>query len=250
MQYAGLDRQREPAAAYKQLLFTPQEVTVTSSMLGSGQFGYVWRGTLSRRRMQGRTVALKVMKVSLAAAAAAAASSEAQAAGASDERRALQERSLVQILLEARVHASLRHENLVELLGVQDKVQPVMLALELCEGGDLRQHLRQRVAGGESSLNSIQRCDMAQQVARGLGYLHRNLCLHRDMAARNVLLTAQPPPGRSLPACGFLLKLGDLGLTRTLRAESDYYRVRCGEGGRGGGVGDFFADMPAVRLCM
>jgi serine/threonine protein kinase len=163
-------------------------------------------------------VAIKVMKVALGM--------DPDDSGDHDEEsEALKERGLVQILLEARVHASLRHENLVQLLGIQDKVQPVMLALELCEGSDLRQLLRSRATDEALDFNALQRRDMAVQVACGLAYLHQHLCLHRDVAARNILLTAQSRPVEDLPPCGYILKLGDLGLTRTLREETDYYRV-------------------------
>ena len=129
-------------------------------------------------------------------------------------------------LLEARLHARLEHRNLVRLLGVQEARQPVMLALEYCEHGNLLRMLR--VQGARAGAE--QQRDMAAQVAAGLAYLHANLCVHRDVAARNVLVAdggLQPPP------CGHVLKLADLGLSRQLRPESDYYRVRrgWGEGG-------------------
>ena len=130
-------------------------------------------------------------------------------------------------LLEARLHARLEHRNLVRLLGVQEARQPVMLALEYCEHGNLLRMLR--VQGARAGAE--QQRDMAAQVAAGLAYLHANLCVHRDVAARNVLVAdggLQPPP------CGHVLKLADLGLSRQLRPESDYYRVRRGRGEAGG----------------
>ena len=130
-------------------------------------------------------------------------------------------------LLEARLHARLEHRNLVKLLGVQEARQPVMLALEYCEHGNLLRMLR--VQGARAGAE--QQRDMAAQVAAGLAYLHANLCVHRDVAARNVLVAdggLQPPP------CGHVLKLADLGLSRQLRPESDYYRVRRGRGEAGG----------------
>jgi serine/threonine protein kinase len=119
-------------------------------------------------------------------------------------------------LLEARLHARLSHPNVVQLLGVQEARQPVMLALEYCEHGSLRDLLRTRA--GQRHFNLIQRQDMAAQVAAGLCYLHSRLCVHRDVAARNVLVASG---GVSCPPCGYTVKLGDLGLARQLRPESD-----------------------------
>lgn len=131
-------------------------------------------------------------------------------------------------LLEARLHARLEHPNLVRLLAVQEARQPIMLVLELCEHGALLDALRKR-ANGPGDFSVQQRRDMAAQVAAGLRYLHSKLCIHRDVAARNVLLAAVPP-SMAHPPCGYVLKLSDLGLGRQLRTESDYYRVGIGEG--------------------
>lgn len=83
---------------------------------------------------------------------------------------------------------------------------------------------------------------MATQVAAGLQYLHSKLCIHRDVAARNVLLVPQSEAGdgEEAGASGFVLKLADLGLSRVMREEQDYYRVsaRERERERGGGGND------------
>lgn len=127
-------------------------------------------------------------------------------------------------LLEARLHARLEHPNLVRLLAVQEARQPVMIALELCEHGALLGVLRER-SNSKLDFDGEQRRDMATQVAAGLRYLHSKLCIHRDIAARNVLVAAalaDVPP----PLCGYTMKLSDLGLARQLRTEEDYYQVR------------------------
>lgn len=49
--------------------------------------------------------------------------------------------ALTQILLEARLHACLAHRNLVTLLAVQGTFLLIMLGLEYCSDGDLRQWL-------------------------------------------------------------------------------------------------------------
>eukprot|EP00730_Choanoeca_flexa_P007240 TRINITY_DN12300_c0_g1_i5.p3 TRINITY_DN12300_c0_g1~~TRINITY_DN12300_c0_g1_i5.p3 ORF type:complete len:153 (+),score=16.86 TRINITY_DN12300_c0_g1_i5:2963-3421(+) len=52
------------------------------------------------------------------------------------------------------------------------------------------------------------------QVLEGLSYLHQRRIVHRDIAARNVLLLQDRP----MRVC-----LGDFGLTRRLRSDSEYY---------------------------
>jgi serine/threonine protein kinase len=211
----------ERDTAYNRLRTRPDELEVSSTLLGSGQYGYVWRGALWQRKSSHHAatdVAIKVLRTALTT----------DSGVVNNDSEGLKERGLVQILLEARIHASLQDDNLVQLLGIQDEVQPVMLAMEFCEAGDLRQLLRQRAKDEAIDFNVLQRRDMAVQAARGLAYLHQHLCLHRDVAARNILLTARSRQAEDLPPCGYVLKLSDLGLTRVLREEGDYYRVsRC-----------------------
>ena len=234
MQYSSLLLDEDHEKVYKALFVRPAELEVSSDLLGSGQYGYVWRGMLTQGRegtvrRRSRSVAVKVLKSAIFTSAVAAEVDKGE--DTAEEQR------VVQLLLEARMHAVLRHPNIVQLLGVQAEVHPGMLALALCEAGDLKTCLRQRAADEAADFSPLQRRDMAAQVACGLAYLHRHLCLHRDVAARNVLLTAQLPDDgalTSLPPCGYILKLGDLGLTRMLRGEQYYYLVR----GAGAGLED------------
>jgi serine/threonine protein kinase len=225
----GLDE-----STYERLRLKARDVEVSSTLLGSGQFGFVWQGTLHPQRTRKALptdVAIKVLKsMSTPGAFLTTAKTEGE-----HESEWLGERALVQILLEARLHASLKHEHLVQLLGVQDEYQPVMLVMQLCEAGDLRHVLRERSSSPAKDFNEVQQRDMAVQAASGLVFLHQHLCLHRDVAARNVLLTAMSRSPEDLPPCGYVLKLSDLGMTRVLREEGDYYRVCCQ--GRSGGLG-------------
>ena len=232
MQFGSSANRADDNLAYERLRLNPTDLEVSSHMLGSGQFGFVWRGLIkegAKGRSSSVAVAIKVLKATVTQSSV---DDVACRAGGS-KGEPLAERALVQLLLEARLHASLSHEHLVQLLGVQDRHQPVMLAMQLCEAGDLRHLLRQRSAAGEGDFNDVQRRDMAVQAASGLAFLHEHLCLHRDVAARNVLLTTMSRSADRLPPCGYVLKLADLGLTRTLREEEDYYRVRAGDGGSG-----------------
>jgi hypothetical protein len=238
LEYAPLLNSRAAAAGsafnYADHVVDVHHVRLLEEMLGRGQFGEVWRGECilptaaahGRSRGHARGAAMREAWSPVAVKVLSALTAS-RADGAQNDAQ------MTQLLLEARLHAQLQHPNLVRLLAVQETVQPVMLVLELCEGGDLRQALRSHSgAGPENDYLEAARRDMAAQVAAGMQFLHSKLCIHRDLAARNVLLSAAYGEGAALPVCGHVLKLGDLGLSRVLREESDYYRVRVE--GRGG----------------
>ena len=129
--------------------------------------------------------------------------------------------ALTAVLFEARLLSTMQHAHVVRLLAVSEAHQPVMLVMELCEGGDLLSMLRHgRPAFGQeagpSALSLRAQLDLAAQAASGVAYLHSMLCVHRDVAARNVLVAR---PDSVCGASGVQLKLGDLGLTRRLAAE-------------------------------
>ena len=132
---------------------------------------------------------------------------------------------LTEMLVEARLMAMLEHPHLVRLVAVCSNYLPVLLVMEYCRHGNLLQYLREHRSTFEQSRDVLSICtDMAVQIATGIEYLHSKLCIHRDLAARNVLVTDLPlAMGRP---SNVLLKLADLGLTRGLHAESDYYRKR------------------------
>jgi len=134
-------------------------------------------------------------------------------------------RTTLQALLEARLLAVMRHPHLVQLLGICMTYMPIQLVLEYCEWGDLRSFLRDGGAAREGLSSVVAMADMGTQSASAVAYLHSKLCLHRDLAARNILV-ARPTTIEDAPACGVVLKLSDLGLSRLLMADDDYYRVR------------------------
>lgn len=224
------------ARSYADQVVDVHRVRLMEEMLGRGQFGEVWRGecilptAAARGRSRGHAGYAAVQEAWSPVAVKVLSALTASCVGGTQN-----DAQLTQLLLEARLHAQLQHPNLVRLLAVQETVQPVMLVLELCEGGDLRKALRSHSgAGSEDDYPEAARRDMAAQVAAGMQFLHSKLCIHRDLAARNVLLSG-PSEGAALPVCGHVLKLGDLGLSRVLREESDYYRVRVWNESRGGG---------------
>lgn len=238
--------------AFQELLVDPTAIHLSDTVLGQGQFGLVALGRLRRQQRKSASpwrtlvasalpasttlVAVKTVRVlasgdgggsSLVNAHAAVEHPEGEA-GSPSEKPAAGQEQLLQILLEARLMAVLRHPNLVQLLAVNATFLPVLLAMEYCRHGDLLRYLRrqEKLLNTHPEMTLAAICtDMALQAARGLDYLHSKLCVHRDVAARNVLV-ADLPDGAQRSPCGVQLKLSDLGLSRVLRTEEDYYRKR------------------------
>ncbi len=152
-------------------------------------------------------------------------------------REGADENLLRQMLLEARVLMAMRHPHIIQLVGVCEARVPLKLVLEFCEEGNLTNFLRQGGAARLQSGNIYGSSFVALQVACAVQYLHSKLLLHRDLAARNVLLRryhSQMPLVEgseeiaAVRGCGYVAKLADLGLTRALQQDSDYYKVSGG----------------------
>ena len=220
VQYSNLFRGTgEP---YQSLLLGLSDVSVSADSLGQGFHSRVFLG-----RMQAPAQHRAWQRLSTAAGQGTAPSVAVKVVAQVAEGGLEAETAISAALLEARLHAQMDHPNLVRLVGVQEARQPVMLVLEYCEHGDLLNMLRARAAGGGNAavgrdFTPAQRRDMAAQSAAGLRYLHSKLVVHRDVAARNILL-AEGHAGAGA-GCGHVLKISDLGMSRQLTAGSDYYR--------------------------
>ncbi|CAH1244273.1 ROR1 [Branchiostoma lanceolatum] len=121
--------------------------------------------------------------------------------------------------------ADLRHQNIVCLLGVVMRDQPMCMLFEYMRYGDLHEFLVMRSphsdvggssddAGSHSSLDHTDFLCITTQIAGGMDYLASKHFCHRDLAARNCLV------GDNL-----LIKISDFGLSRDIYS-SDYYRVQ------------------------
>ncbi|XP_076132215.1 inactive tyrosine-protein kinase transmembrane receptor ROR1 [Alosa pseudoharengus] len=129
---------------------------------------------------------------------------------------------------EAARMAELQHPNVACLLGVVSQEQPVCMLFEFLPQGDLHEFLVMRSPhsdvgcssdedGGGTVRSSLDHGDflhLATQVAAGMEYLAAHFVVHKDLAARNVLVGEQ-----------LHVKISDLGLSRELYT-SDYYRVQ------------------------
>lgn len=91
----------------------------------------------------------------------------------------------MEVFEEAYVVAQLNHENIVSLCGVVTQGKPFMIVLEFATGGDLLSYLKTPEG---FKLHNLHREHMAANVAHGLEYMHDQKVIHRDIAARNILL--------------------------------------------------------------
>lgn len=115
-------------------------------------------------------------------------------------------------LEEAETLKEYDHPNIVQLIGVCSS-DPIMIILELCEGGELLDFLRKKGMGG---IKIGRMCQMAYEAAQGMAYLHMapRFCIHRDLAARNCLITGAN-----------VVKISDFGMSRLQQSAEDVYSV-------------------------
>eukprot|EP00042_Codosiga_hollandica_P044220 m.431795 g.431795 ORF g.431795 m.431795 type:complete len:609 (+) comp56741_c2_seq11:2038-3864(+) len=129
---------------------------------------------------------------------------------------AAQDNDTLMLYNEALSMRQFAHTHVVRLLGVCFREAPSCILLELMSNGDLKSYLRAWTAhSGRESESAFTREHMdalAAQCCSGVVYLASIKYVHRDLAARNVVVSDAG-----------LAKIGDFGMSRTLRA-NDYYR--------------------------
>jgi len=122
---------------------------------------------------------------------------------------------------EIEMKTSLKHANVLSLLGICVKEEPICMVFEYMVHGDLHDYLIVHsphsdvpVANGQRHI--LEHSDMmhfAVQAACGMEYLASCSYVHRDVAARNVLI------GNNL-----VVKICDFGVTQT-GYSADYYKI-------------------------
>uniref|UniRef100_A0A915Q548 Non-specific protein-tyrosine kinase n=1 Tax=Setaria digitata TaxID=48799 RepID=A0A915Q548_9BILA len=108
------------------------------------------------------------------------------------------EQTLIDMMKEARVMQLYDHINVVRFFGFIVDRAPYLLVMEYCKDGSVENKLR---TGGKR-ISIPARVNIAYQVSCGLEYLHSKMCIHRDIATRNCLLS------------GNIVKLADFGMCR------------------------------------
>jgi serine/threonine protein kinase len=151
-------------------------------VIGSGAFGEVYKAQLDElftRRTPEYTVAAKTVL------------------DAQNSPEATKE-----MLAEAGVMAAVgSHPNLVSLIGIITRGDPLVLVLQFCAQGELLGMLKKAAAKGDP-IAVMDKMQMAREVAQGMTHLSKEHFIHRDLACRNVLY-----------ADG-MCKIADFGLSR------------------------------------
>ena len=98
----------------------------------------------------------------------------------------------------------LSHPNIVKLKQVVSSPYAVDLLVEYCEGGDLRQAMRQGLPPQHNR-------PLFSQLLAGVKYMHGQGVMHRDLKPANVLLSHRCDPHTSTTP---VLKIADFGLAR------------------------------------
>nr|XP_023023583.1 tyrosine-protein kinase transmembrane receptor Ror-like [Leptinotarsa decemlineata] len=168
--------------------YTFKEVRLIDE-LGEGAFGKVYKGELKTKSGK-MFVAVKSLKEN--------ASAKTQA----DFQR------------EIELISELKHPNIICLLGVVMKQEPMCMLFEYMSEGDLHEFLIGNSPEEGKCLTHDQFLDMAIQIAQGMEYLSDNHYVHRDLAARNCLVSKD-----------LVVKISDFGLSRDMYS-CDYYRVQ------------------------
>ena len=91
------------------------------------------------------------------------------------------------------VSSSLKHENIVEFLGICTEPNN-MIILEFMEGGQLLHFLQSK----QQQFSTSDLIEMVYDVCKGCAYMELMKFIHRDLAARNCLLTSTDPLNRKV----------------------------------------------------
>ncbi|VDN01335.1 unnamed protein product [Thelazia callipaeda] len=144
--------------------------------LGEGAFGEVWEGTLNQGVFRGHVpVAVKTLHAENIS---------------TDER--------LKFLREANLMLKLSHPNIIKFYGVATSKDPIMIVMELAVGGTLLV----RIQNKENPPSDDDKMRYCVGAVAGLAYLESMQIIHRDIAARNCLLSADDE-----------VKLSDFGLS-------------------------------------
>uniref|UniRef100_A0A8C5GSB9 Non-specific protein-tyrosine kinase n=1 Tax=Gouania willdenowi TaxID=441366 RepID=A0A8C5GSB9_GOUWI len=104
---------------------------------------------------------------------------------------------------------ALYHENIVKYKGICG--QAIKLIMEFLPLGSLTEYLPKNK--NKTSLSTL--LSYSIQICEGMDYLGSRNYIHRDLAARNVLLEND-----------HVVKIGDFGLTKSIKDNEGYYIVR------------------------
>ena len=174
----------------------PRGALTRITRLGEGAFGEVHQYQLAERSMPAYFVAAKSV------------GGKGRASGSADAREAL--------LREAALSTLLDHRNVVATIGIctTPRDVPALLLLSFCAEGTLE---KLAAAASPTSMLVAERLTYCAQTLQGLQYIASIRIVHRDIAARNVLLDAT-----------MVCKVSDFGMATALQQDGKEY-VRANE---------------------
>ncbi|XP_078674929.1 focal adhesion kinase 1-like isoform X13 [Branchiostoma floridae x Branchiostoma belcheri] len=161
---------------------------VLGAIIGEGQFGDVHRGVYKSKEEGNLDVAVKTCKMDCTDTVAE------------------------KFLEEAYTMKQFDHPHIIRLIGVCTD-RPIWIIMELANFGELRSFLQ----SNKASLDLATLILYAYQLSTALSYLESKKFVHRDIAARNVLVAAYDS-----------VKLGDFGLSRWVEDQT-YYKASKGK---------------------
>jgi eukaryotic-like serine/threonine-protein kinase len=146
--------------------------------LGAGGMGEVYRAHDSKL---GRDVALKVLP----------------------DAFALDPNRMARFQREAKVLASLNHQNIAAIYGLEDSDHAHALVMELVEGPTLADRINQGPVPIDEALR------IARQICEALEYAHERGIIHRDLKPANIKVTSDD-----------VVKILDFGLAKALEGDT------------------------------
>ncbi|XP_059508688.1 tyrosine-protein kinase HCK-like isoform X2 [Stegostoma tigrinum] len=108
-------------------------------------------------------------------------------------------------LREVSIRKALQHNQLVQLLAVITRSQPMLIITEFMSQGNLNSYLRSDLG---RQLELVLLIDFAVQVLDGMLYMEENGYVHRDLRSANILLTGN-----------LVCKIGDFSLAQKLKEQ-------------------------------
>ncbi|GAV88804.1 Pkinase domain-containing protein/LRR_1 domain-containing protein/LRRNT_2 domain-containing protein/LRR_8 domain-containing protein, partial [Cephalotus follicularis] len=150
-----------PRISYRQLLEATSGFS-SSSLIGSGQFGHVYKGVLK----DDTRIAVKVL--------------DSKTAGEFSDS----------FKRECQILKRTRHRNLIRIITICSRPEFKALVLPLMPNGSLERHLH-LTHGGTCRLDLVQLVSICSDVAEGVAYLHHHSpvkVVHCDLKPSNILL--------------------------------------------------------------
>ncbi|XP_054707215.1 fibroblast growth factor receptor 2-like [Uloborus diversus] len=180
----------------------PSNKIELQDILGHGAFGVVHKGMYAHKKSK-KEVAVKTYP-----------------AETSTRKRLLDEIDILRLIG--------RHDHVVSLVGFSLNIDKMYLILELCAMGDLQSYLprlkklvqdlkRQQNIGGSISCGrkyALQLCRYIYQVAVGMEHISSLKLIHRDIAARNILMCSEEH-----------VKIADFGLSKDIYETQNYHSI-------------------------